>query len=102
MVKASLNVAGWDAWVTQVVACTPSWPTHKIKAEDKSRHSNMQEVLNIWEVHDRELQSMPIETIRSLQGCFHEVTCLLLGKSGLLLLRLLCAMLVVLKRPVTS
>ena len=90
-VKASLSVAWWDAWVTQVVICTPIWLAHLVKAKVKSRHSNIQDVLNIWEVYDSEVQYMPIETFRSLQ-VHMKVTCFLFEKSGPLLLRLHFAM----------
>ena len=52
-----------------------------------SRHSNMQEVLNIWEVYDRELQNVLLQTIRSLQGCLREGDGSSAWISGLLLLR---------------
>ena len=38
-VKATLVIARRDAWVTQVVTCTPIWPAHWAQAREKSRHS---------------------------------------------------------------
>ena len=73
-VKASPKVAGWDAWITQFVTSTRIWPTHWVEA-----------------LH-RELQHVPLQTIRSYMIVSVEVTCLQHGISGLLLLRMLCAM----------
>ena len=79
-VRASLLVARWGVWVTQVVTCTPIWPAYQVKTKDRSKHSSSQDVINIWDFFDSELQYIAMEIIRSLQKYFqHRQRLLRLG-----------------------